>query len=68
GEGIVRTEHKKIYVLHTNNNWYGHGSKQAFRRWLDSKLKELVKAAEMHNTKKIKTILKELVPEYNPNQ
>jgi len=66
GEGIVRTEHKKIYVLHTNNNWYGHGSKQAFRRWLDSKLKDLVKAAEMHDTEMIKTILKKLVPEYNP--
>lgn len=66
GEGIVRTEHKKIFVLKTNNNWYGHGSRIAFKKWLDLKIRELVAAAEKHDPDLIKKILKELVPEYQP--
>ena len=65
GEGIVRTEHKKIWVLRPNN-WFGHKNKESFKKWLYCKIAELEKAAYKCDNETIRKILKEIVPEYNP--
>lgn len=57
GEGIVKTDHKKILVLRNGSNLFDI-------KWFDEKLKELCLVADSHNAKGIKNILKEIVPEY----
>ena len=58
GEGIVKTDHKKILVLKNGEL----GSKSTIL--LETKINELVELASDHDAMKIKCKLKELVPEY----
>lgn len=65
GEGIVRTLHEKILVLESNE-WGIYKDREGFKAWLDKKIEELT-AAKLHDSKAIKRILKEIVPEYKPD-
>ena len=57
GEGIVRTAHDKIFVLH------GNGFKP---EWLYEKIEELRVLAHQQHAYGIKAKLQEIVPEYRP--
>ncbi|MGD0624811.1 MAG: nucleoside-diphosphate sugar epimerase/dehydratase [Thermodesulfobacteriota bacterium] len=57
GEGIVRTDYEKIFVLKGNG---------CDRNWLNQKIEELVKLAHEQDGAGIKSKLKEIVPEYQP--
>ena len=57
GEGIVRTDYEKIFVLK------GNGFKLA---WLNQRIEELVQMAHQQDVSDIKAKLKEIVPEYQP--
>ncbi len=70
GEDVIRTGHEKIMVLRRNGNWNGNGfaSRDRFRSWLRSELQELRRIAGTHDAHAIKRKLKELVPEYTPQE
>jgi FlaA1/EpsC-like NDP-sugar epimerase len=57
GEGIVRTDYEKIFVLKGNG---------CNLDWLNQKIEELVKLAHEQDGPGIKAKLKEIVPEYQP--
>ncbi|MDP3039285.1 MAG: polysaccharide biosynthesis protein, partial [Deltaproteobacteria bacterium] len=57
GEGIVRTDYEKIFVL--KGNGYDLD-------WLNARIEELTKLAHEQNASGIKAKLKEIVPEYQP--
>ena len=66
GEGIVRTEHEKIFVIKSEEVWKRFGDRKSFKEWLYKKIDELVFFAEKHDSEAIKKLLKEIVPEYVP--
>jgi len=82
GEGIVPTEHEKIMVLKAERLEVGgqrseaqgqeagrQGSDEAFKQWLMQGVEELYRLADhQHDAKAIKAKLKELVPEYTPQE
>ena len=57
GEGIVRTDYEKIFVLKGNG---------CDLNWLNQRIEELVKLAHEQDGAGIKSKLKEIVPEYQP--
>jgi len=57
GEGIVRTDYEKIFVLKGNG---------CDRHWLNQRIEELTKLAYEQDAPGIKAKLKEIVPEYQP--
>jgi len=69
-EDIIPTKHQKIMMLRANGNsrWNGHGSREAFARWLDQGLGALYQAADRHDADGIKRQLKEIVVEYSPQE
>lgn len=67
GEGIVKTTHEKILVLKPDNKWENPGSKDSFKEWLDLKISDLIEAAKKHDSRAIKCILNQIVPEYQPS-
>jgi len=66
GEGIVATKHEKIMVLHSNGGWNGLKNGSEYRAWLAKGIQALKEASLNRDKEKIKAILKELVPEYRP--
>jgi FlaA1/EpsC-like NDP-sugar epimerase len=66
GEGIVPTRHDKIMVLRPDG--VSNGSNSHVCGWLTHELLSLYEAAERHDEKAIKRKLKELVPEYTPEE
>jgi FlaA1/EpsC-like NDP-sugar epimerase len=66
GEDILPTGHEKIMVLHSNNHANGLNHLQSMRQKLDEDIEELVKYSLDHNAGTIKKKLKEIVPEYTP--
>ncbi len=68
GEGIMPTEHKKVMVLRSNNIFNGEKNQQEAKNQLDREIDELVKIAIRHDAKGIKMKLKEIVPEYMPQE
>jgi FlaA1/EpsC-like NDP-sugar epimerase len=70
GEDVTRTKHEKIMVLHQNGhwNWNGFSTQERFSQWLGHELDELCRAAESHDGCAIKRKLKQLVPEYTPQE
>ena len=68
GEGIVPTEHKKVMVLRNNNIFNGEKNQQEAKKQLDREIDELAKVASRHDAKGIKMKLKEIVPEYMPQE
>ncbi|MBM4308677.1 MAG: polysaccharide biosynthesis protein [Deltaproteobacteria bacterium] len=59
GEGIVPSSHEKIFVLKGGNNNLS---------WLNQKIEELVKLALQQDALGIKSKLKEILPEYEPDK
>lgn len=57
GEGIVRTDYEKIFVLKGNG---------CDRQWLNQGIEELTKLAHEQNASGLKAKMKEIVPEYQP--
>ena len=66
GEGIVPTAHEKIKVLRPEGQWNKKGNQEAFCQWLKQGLEDLYKLAEAQDANGIKEKLKEIVPEYDP--
>ncbi len=66
GEDLAVTAHKKIMVLRTDGNWNGHESQEDFRNWLLEKTAELKEAALACDPVMIRSVLKKIVPEYDP--
>lgn len=68
GEDILPTGHEKIMVLRSNYQ-PGEGKiLQESREILGNKIDELMKDALRHDSRAIKKILKEIVPEYTPQE
>jgi FlaA1/EpsC-like NDP-sugar epimerase len=65
-EGIAKTPHEKIMVLKTDRAPYGILNWKLYQRWLDEQLKRLYESADAHDTTAIVENLKEIVPEYTP--
>ena len=68
GEDILPTGHEKILVLRSNSHFNGATTPQEARKHLYRELDELAKIAARHDTKGIKIKLKEIVPEYTPQE
>ncbi len=70
GEDVHRTSHEKIMTLKYNGhwNWGGLSSQNNFRNWLNQEIRELYRTAESHDACAIRQKLKELVPEYMPQE
>jgi FlaA1/EpsC-like NDP-sugar epimerase len=58
GEGIIRSDHEKLFILKEENNYD--------LNWLNQKIEELVELAMRQDAEGIKSKLKEIVPEYTP--
>ena len=68
GEDIVPTEHKKVMVLSSNTYFNEAKSPEEAQVLLYRELDELTRKAEMHDARGIKTKLKEIVPEFTPQE
>ena len=68
GEDIVPTEHKKVMVLSSNRYFNDAKSPEEAQVLLYRELDELTQKAKMHDAKGIKTKLKEIVPEFTPQE
>lgn len=68
GEGIVPTQHERIMVLKTDGRWNGYGDQDGFRRWLMEGIEALYRLADDQDACGIREKLKELVPEYEPQE
>ena len=68
GEGIVPTDYEKIMVLKHNGRWGSYGDQKGFRRWLIEGVEELYELADQQDARGIRVKLKELVPEYTPQE
>jgi len=68
-EGVVETEHEKIMVLrNTHPVWDGYGDQDGYRHWLFDGIEELRQLALKQDGEGIRAKLKDLVPEYTPQQ
>jgi FlaA1/EpsC-like NDP-sugar epimerase len=68
GEDLLGTRHDRIMLVRPNGHWYGRQSQDNFRQWLYSQLEDLYRIALTHDAVAIKQKLKEIVPEYTPQQ
>ena len=68
GENIVRTGHEKIMVLRSDGFSNDLKSPAELREWLNAELQELYDAALRHDAPAIKRKLREIVPEYSPQE
>ena len=66
GEGIVKTEHEKIHVIHSNGLLGAHGTRENFTAWLMNHSADLYHLAEAQDGCAIRSRLKTIVPEYTP--
>jgi FlaA1/EpsC-like NDP-sugar epimerase len=67
GEGIVNTKYEKIMVLRSDC-WNGKKNLEDFSQWLNKALEDLYSIVRTHDAYAIKTKLKEILPEYLPEQ
>lgn len=70
GEDVARTRHEKIMALQCNGNWNWNGfnTQDLFRSWLVKEIEDLYRIAETNDACGIKQKLKQLVPEYTPQE
>ena len=68
GEDILPTDHSKVMVLRSNNHFYGTTNRQEAKRQLYREIDALVAIAARHDAKGIKAKLKEIVPEFTPQE
>jgi FlaA1/EpsC-like NDP-sugar epimerase len=66
GEDILPTPHEKIMVLKSNGHGNGINHLKIMRQKLDQDIEELIKYSLSHDAAAIKKKLKEIVPEYTP--
>lgn len=64
GEGIVATPHDKIMVLKSDGRFNGHGSQDAYKKWLFKEVRSLYRLVDKHDGCAIREKLKQIVPEY----
>jgi len=68
GEDILPTGHEKVMVLRSNSHFNDAKNPQEAKKHLYHELDELAKIAARHDAKGIKIKLKEIVPEYTPQE
>jgi len=68
GEDILPTGHEKVMVLRSNSHFKSVKESQETRKNLCNKLDELAEIAARYDAKGIKIKLKEIVPEYTPQE
>lgn len=68
GEDILPTGHRKVMVLRSNNYFKGITNQDEARECLYREIDELLKVAARHDAKGIKIKLKDIVPEFSPQQ
>ncbi len=68
GEDILPTEHTKVMVLRSNSYFNGSSDPQEAKELLYREIDELVKIAARHDAKGIKAKLKEIIPEFDPQE
>jgi FlaA1/EpsC-like NDP-sugar epimerase len=68
GEDILPTGHEKVMVLRSNCHSNDPQCLLEIKEKLDNAIDELVKDSQRHDTKTIKKRLKEIVPEYTPQE
>ena len=68
GEDILPTKHEKVMVLRSNGYFSGACTLPAAKEKLNKAIDELIRQANSHNNKNIKKKLKEIVPEYTPQE
>ncbi len=68
GEDILPTDHKKVMVLRSGNCFNGSSDPQEAKELLYREIDELVKIAARHDGKGIKAKLKEIIPEFTPQE
>ena len=68
GEDVLPTGHEKVMVLCSNSHFDGEKKLQEAGKHLYHELDELAKIAARHDAKGIKIKLKEIVPEYTPQE
>jgi FlaA1/EpsC-like NDP-sugar epimerase len=68
GEDILGTRHDRIMLVRANGHWYGRQSQDNFRQWLYRQIEDLYRIALTHDALAIKEKLKEIVPEYTPQE
>lgn len=68
GEDLLPTDHDEITVIRPNQDWSGHETQGAFCDWLNSIVQELYALAEKQDGCGIRDKLKELVPDYTPQE
>jgi len=68
GEDILPTGHEKIMVLRSNKHSSDSRCLLETREKLNKSIDELVADSQRHDTKTIKKKLKEIVPEYTPQE
>jgi FlaA1/EpsC-like NDP-sugar epimerase len=68
GENVVETAHEKILMLRSSAPHNGWAGPEDLRAWLTRELEELNTASLQHDTKAIKKKLKDIVPEYSPQE
>jgi FlaA1/EpsC-like NDP-sugar epimerase len=68
GEDILPTSHEKVMVLHSNHCFNGSKNPQEAKNYLDREIDGLVDIAARHDATGIKMKLKEIVPEFLPQE
>ena len=68
GEDILPTSHKKVMVLRSNGHHTDAGALEEARKNLYREISELEEIAARHDAKAIKAKLKEIVPEFTPQE
>lgn len=68
GEDILPTGHEKVMVLRSNSCFNGTKTIQEAKKQLYRELDELAKIAACHDARGIKAKLKEIVPEFMPQE
>jgi FlaA1/EpsC-like NDP-sugar epimerase len=66
-EGVASTKYEKIMVLLSNGR-NGKKNRDGFSRWLNESLEDLYQIVGTHDAHAIRTKLKEILPEYLPEQ
>ncbi len=68
GEEVEATKHEKIMVLQTDGSFSELKSPAEAQDWLNDELRQLYELSLLHDSKAIKKKLKEIVPEYSPQE
>ena len=68
GEDILPTDHKKVMVLRSNSFFNGIKNPQEAKKYLYREIDALIEIATHQDAKGIKIKLKEIVPEFTPQE